>query len=264
MRIVVALVMVLYGLAAVYAYYWWDERHQKLTETQVIQPTTATASVQITTEQLPFPDIKFAKDNQLISQQLQTLQTSFEARLQELQIQQAKTLASLQKQIDELKQQQTQVLAQTQSSSPLSTQALGSEQSSGAELVAEPPSAEQILEHQAQQAKRSLKVQMQQLDLKLQTDTPDVARQSVFQQKAENALNQAQLGTLLQTHAECGQSFCKLDIQGQVPVGVDPLQALWEQNVFPESTEVMTVPKPDGSGWLVYIAGEGQSLSRLP
>lgn len=263
MRIVVALVVILYGLAAVYAYYWWDDRHQKLTETQAMQPT-ATAPVQATTEQLPFSDIKLTEDPQLIRQQIQGLQSSFEARLQALQTQQADTLANLQKQMDELKQQQAQVLAQTQSSSSLSTQTPKAEQRSTAVPVAEPPSTEQILENQAQQAKLSLKAQIHQFDLKLQTDTPDVARQSLFQQKAENALNQAQLGTLLQTRAECGQTFCKLDIQGQVPAGIDPLQALWEQNVFPESTEVMTVPKLDGSGWLVYIAGEGQSLNRLP
>ncbi|HMT91631.1 hypothetical protein [uncultured Thiothrix sp.] len=263
MRIVVALVVVLYGLAALYGYYWWNGSQQKFTETRVAQPT-ATAPVQTTPEPLRFSDVKLADNTQLISQQLQNLQTSFEARLQELQIQQTKTLVSLQKQIDELKQQQAQVLAQTQSSSPASTQTPSADQSSMAALVAEPPPAEQAFESQALQAKPSLKAQLTQLDLKLQTDTPDVARQSVFQQKAENALNQAQLGTLLQTRAECGQSFCKLDIQGQVPTGVDPLQALWEQNVFPESTEVMTIPKPDGSGWLVYIAAEGQSLANTP
>lgn len=263
MRILMALVVVLYGLAALYGYYWWSDSQQKLTETQALQ-LTATAPVQATPEPLRFSDVKLAEDTQLISQQLQNLQMSFEARLQELQMQQTKTLVNLQKQIDELKQQQAKALAQTQSSSPASTQTPSTEQSSTAALVAESPPTEQILENQVQQAKLSLKAQLSQLDLKLQTDTPDVARQSVFQQKAENALNQAQLGSLLQTRVECGQTFCKLDLQGQVPTGVDPLQALWEQHVFPESTEVMTIPKPDGSGWLVYIAGEGQSLNRLP
>lgn len=262
MRIVVALVVVLYGLAALYSYYWWSASQQKITETQSIQPT-ATAPVQATTEPLPFSDIKLAEDSQLIRQQIQNLQTSFEARLQTLQIQQAKTLASLQKQIDELRQQQAQVLTQTQSSSSASNQTPSTEQSSTT-LVADTVPAEPVLEYQAQQAKLSLKAQIHQFDLKLQSDPPDVARQSVFQQKAEAAFSQAQLADRLQTRAECGQTFCKLDIQGQVPAGIDPLQALWEQNVFPESTEVMTVPKLDGSGWLVYIAREGQFLNRLP
>lgn len=266
MRIVLALVAVLYVLAAFYGYYWWSDSHQKVPETQVAQPT---APMSVAAEQLRFPDVKAptmqpAEETQLIRQQLQSLQTSFEARLQELKTQQANTLAGLQKQVDELKQQQAQVLAKIQANPSASTQIPNAEQTTTAALAVEPPPTEQLLENQAQQAKRSLKAQVSQLDLKLQTDTPDVARQSVFQQKAEDAFNQAQLSNLLQTRAECGQAFCKLDIQGQVPTGVDPLQALWEQNVFPESTEVMTVPKPDGSGWLVYIAADGQSLNRLP
>lgn len=266
MRIMVALVMGLYLLAALYGYYWWNDSHQRSSDTQIAQPNTTDPSIG-SRDQLRFPELKSSdvtttEDAQAIKQQIQNLQTSVEARLQELKTQQTTTLAGLQKQIDELKQQ-TQVLVQTQSKLNLPNPPSSLAQVPPPDLATEPPPTEQLLENQVQQAKRSLNTQMSQLDLKLQTDPPDVARQSIFQQKTEDAFNQAQLGNLLQTRAECGQTFCKLDIQGQVPGGVDPLQTLWEQNVFPEATQVMTVPKPDGSGWLVYIAAEGQSL-KLP
>lgn len=257
MRIVMALVAVLYVLAAFYGYFWWNDRHNNLAETH-LAPTSAptSAAVKPAAEQLRFPEVKLAEDTQL-RQQLQIMQATFDARLQALETKQASTLSGLQKQLDELKQQQAQVKLATSSVEDSNKQIT-------ANALSEPPPTEQILETQAQQAKLSLKAQMGQLDLKLQADTPDIARQSVFQQKVESAFNQAELSSLLQTRAECGQTFCKLDIQGQVPAGVDALQALWEHNVFPESTEVMTVPKLDGSGWLVYIAADGQSLTKSP
>ncbi|TXH69024.1 MAG: hypothetical protein E6Q83_11960 [Thiothrix sp.] len=266
MRIMVALVLGLYLLAALYGYYWWNDSHQQSSDAQIVQATTTDPSIG-SRDQLRFPELKSSdvtttEDAQALKQQIQSLQTSVEARLQELKTQQTTTLAGLQKQIDELKQQ-TQVLVQTQANPSSPNQATNLAPVPSTDLVTEPPPTEQLLENQVQQAKRSLNTQMSQLDLKLQTDPPDVARQSVFQQKMDEAFTQAQLSNLLQTRAECGQTFCKLEIQGQVPAGVDPLQTLWEQNVFPESTQVMTVPKTDGSGWLVYIAAEGQSL-KLP
>lgn len=253
MRIVMALVAVLYVLAAFYGYFWWNDRHNNLAETLLVQTSSPTsAAVKPSAEQLRFPEVKSAEDTQLLTQ-LQSRQATFEARLQALETKQASTLSGLQKQLDELKQQQAQVRLAASSVEDSNRQVT-------ANALSEPPPTEQI----AQQAKLSLKAQMGQLDLKLQADTPDIARQSVFQQKVESAFNQAELGSLLQTRAECGQAFCKLDIQGQVPAGVDALQALWEHNVFPESTEVMTVPKLDGSGWLVYIAADGQSLIKSP
>lgn len=250
MRIVVALVAVLYGLAAIYGYFWWSERYHDSETLSAQAASTAMTSIKLSRESLQLSDSKSADNMQLVTQQLQSLQATVEVRLKQMELQQALTLNKLQQQLDELKQQQTLNLAHTKAASA-SVPSPNLNQTTS--TTTEPPPTEQVLESQTQQAKLSLKTQIGQFDLRLQTELPNIARQSVLQQTVDNALNQAELGNLIQTHAECGQALCKLDIQGQTSADVDVLQALWERKVFPEETVVMSIPKPDGSGWFVYI-----------
>lgn len=256
MRIVVALVALLYVLAAFYGYFWWSGHHNIAVQPQVAE-IAATAPATLAAPQLQFPDVKLADDSDLLFQQLRSLQGSFESQLKQLELKQDAALKILQNQIDVLKQQKIQSLASTKTIAPNSTEDMASHS-----IV--PILTEQVLEEQAQSARKTLKAGVSQLDVKLQTEIPDLGRQSIFQQKLEDAFNQAELASLIQGRTECGQAFCKLDIQGEAPEGVDVLQALWEQHVFPESTEVLTIPKSDGSGWIIYVAQDGQSLPNLP
>ena len=263
MRIVISLVAVLYVLAAFYGYFWWSDRQEATTQTQVSQ-AISTAPEKVPAEQLKFPNVMPVEDSssamqvQRITQQLNSMQTSFAAQLQQADLKQQAAFKNLQKQIDDLKQQQAQGATPTKTTEPLIAD------SQPITTNANPPSTEQLLEAQAVNAKQRLKADMSQLDLNLQAEAPDLARQSNLQQKVEDAFNQAELANMIQGRTECGQVFCKLDLQGRAPEGVDVLQALWEQQVFPEATEVLTVPKPDGSGWIVYVARDGQSLPTIP
>ncbi len=264
MRIVISLVAALYVLAAFYGYFWWSDRQQATTQTQVSQ-AISTAPEKVQTEQLRFPNVQPVEDSssamqvQLITQQLKSMQTSFDAQLQQADLKQQAAFKNLQKQIDDLKQQQAQGAA-----TPIKTTEPLIADSQLITTEANSPPTEQLLEAQAVNAKQRLKADMSQLDLNLQAEAPDLARQSNLQQKVEDAFNQAELANTIQGRTECGQVFCKLDLQGQAPEGVDVLQTLWEQQVFPEATEVLTVPKSDGSGWVVYVARDGQSLPTIP
>lgn len=256
MRVMVVLVALLYVLAALYGYFWW-KRPATLVETQAI-PKIVTAPEKLAAEQLRFADVKLAENGQLlVTPQLQSLQTKIEARLTQLELQQATALKNLQAQVDELKKQQehNKLAATTKLPSDVA-----------AELITNPSTEviESAPDVQVKAAKQQLAATISQLDVKLQTEVSDLGRQSLFQQKLENAFAQAELANVIQGRTECGLQFCRLDLQGKAPTGVDVLQVLWEQQVFPEATEVMTVPKLDGSGWLVYVAAEGRSLSQLP
>ncbi|HPY39577.1 MAG TPA: hypothetical protein PLM98_03580 [Thiolinea sp.] len=257
MRVLVALIALLYVLAAFYGYFFWSERHLLEAKNQA-NPVVSAALAKPEAERLRFPDLKPAADNQLLAEQLRNLQTGFEARLAQLEANQAAQLKALQLQIDTLKQQ-NQSLAQAK---PTSLSAAEAQARPEIELPTSSEQAppEQLLDQQVQLAKQRLKANMSQLDSSLQTGVPDAGRQSIFQQKLEHALSENTATSHLQSQAACNQSFCKLEIQGKAPEGVDVLQTLWEQNVFPEGTEVMTIPKVDGSGWTVYVAQEGQPL----
>lgn len=251
MRVVVALVALLYVLAAFYGYFWWSERHTTLAETQTTA-TIATAPEKLPMEQLRFPDVKSANHEQLlVAQQLTTLQ----ARFAQLELKQDNALKALQTQIDQLKQQQAN--AAVANSKPTM-------QSAPSPTAPVENAADLAPEGQVTEAKQRLAANLTQLNLKLEADTVDLGRQSSLQQKVDDALNQAELTQFIQGRTECGQAFCKLDLQGKAADGVDVLQILWEQQIFPEATEVLTIPKPDGSGWLVYVAEDGQSLPKLP
>ncbi|MFZ1388854.1 MAG: hypothetical protein WBP46_03545 [Thiolinea sp.] len=259
MRVVIALVALLYVLAAFYGYFWWNNRQHVETSTQAM-PVNLAAPVKLAPEQLSFPDVKPVDDSQLINitQQLNTMQTAFADQFKQMELKQDSALKALQQQIDELKQATN--TAQTKALSPT----LATIQAVTPSTDVNAPPIEQMLETQLNTTKQRLKAGVSQLDLNLQAEPPDLARQSTLQQKVEDAFNQAELANSIQGRTECGQAFCKLDIEGKAPEGVDVLQTLWEQQVFPEATEVMTVPKADGSGWVVYVARDGQSLPTLP
>lgn len=250
MRLGVVLVIPLYLIAAYYGYSIWSASSHSPLEAQ----TSQAATIAKTLEPARLSVVDTKNEQHLIKQQLQNLQASLETRLAQLEFKQDAALKSLQAQLDDLKKQQNQDKLAT-SSTPITPATEGSNPVFSNDSSTE---AQQLL------AKQSLATRLSQLDLKLQTDTPDIGRQSMLQQKLEAALTQTELTNVIQSHTECGQVFCKLDLKGQAPEGVDALQALWEQNVFPESTEVMTIPKPDGSGWLVYIAADGKSLANMP
>ena len=259
MRVVIALVALLYVLAAFYGYFWWNNRQHVETSAQAM-PVNSAAPVKLAPEQLSFPDVKPVDNSQLITitQQLTTIQTAVADQLKQMELKQDSALKALQQQIDELKQATN--TAQTKTLEPTPATAPEVMPNTDANV----PPIEQMLETQLNTTKQRLKAGVSQLDLNLQAELPDLARQSTLQQKVEDAFNQAELANSIQGHTECGQVFCKLDIEGKAPEGVDVLQTLWEQQVFPEATEVMTVPKADGSGWLVYVARDGQSLPTLP
>lgn len=262
MRILITLVAVLYLIAAVYGYFWWNNR-QAEAQTSFTQANSTVTSHHIS-EQLSFADIKpMAVDNsQLIVQQLEQMKASFVAQLKQLESKQDEHLKALQKQIDELKQAQLPTQTQTQALEAISSSAQAITTATNTESTT--PPTEQLLAAQVNKATQRLKASMSQLDLNLQTETPDLARQSTLQQKLEDVFNQAELTQVIQSRTECSQVFCKLDLQGTAPAGVDVLQTLWEQQVFPEATEVLTIPKADGSGWVVYVARDGQSLPTIP
>lgn len=264
MRILIALVAVLYLIAAVYGYFWWNNR-QAEAQTSFTQ-ANSTVTSHHSSEQLSFSDIKpMAVDNsQLIVQQLEQMKASFVAQLKQLESKQDEHLKALQKQIDELKQAQLSTKTQTQAQAleAISSSAQAMTSTTNTESTA--PPTEQLLAAQVNKATQRLKASVSQLDLNLQAATPDLARQSILQQKLEDVFNQAELTQVIQSRTECGQVFCKLDLQGKAPEGVDVLQTLWEQQVFPEATEVLTIPKADGSGWVVYVARDGQSLPTIP
>lgn len=259
MRIIVALVALLYVIAAFYGYFWWGERQNSAAPTQAVD-MAVTAPTKPAMEQSRFLDLKPDHHDELWVQQLQTLQASFESQLKQLELKQAIALKSLQQQLDDLKQQQAQSLIQTKPKPPVvsATNAVNPSFSDSLNPV------EQIPEEPVKNARKILKAGMSQLDTQLHADTPDLGRESIFQQNLDEALNQAELASTIQGRTECGRAFCKLDIQGKAPEGVDVLQVLWEQHVFPESTEVLTIPKSDGSGWIVYVAEDGKSLPSLP
>lgn len=260
MRIVVGLVAVLYVIAATYGYFWWNEHHQTATTASEAQ-TKATASV--SAEQLRFPDVQTQLSEQLNPVQASVDNTTrdLEARIAQLELKQDQALKALQTQIDELKQQLKQT---TSVALKPNVAARAAELPSDSTLSQLPSPDVSLTEAPVATAKKRLAATMSQLDLTLQADTPDAARQSLLQQKMEDAFNQAELSNTIQGRTECGQAFCKLDLQGKAPEGVDVLQVLWEQQLFPEATEVLTVPKTDGSGWLVYVATDGKSLPNSP
>ena len=263
MRITIVLVAVLYLIAAFYGYFWWTDRQPTETPNAFSQ-ASSTAVKQIVPEQLSLSETKpiTVDQNQLISQQLEQMQAAFAAQFKQMELKQAAAVTALQKQLDELKQAQVQAKAPTKTPASAMPDVQAITTTMDADSAA--PPTEQMLEAQVKTAKQRLKAGTSQLDRQLQAAEPDLARQSMLQQKLDAAFNQAELAHLLQGRTECGPAFCKLDLQGKAPEGVDVLQALWEQQVFPEATEVMTMPKSDGSGWVIYVAQDGQSLPNIP
>ncbi len=122
----------------------------------------------------------------------------------------------------------------------------------------EPPAVEQTLA----ETKAALENTVGQLELAAQSGQAHEARQWEVQKRIDGALQAAGIGAgVTVSPVGCSVALCRFEVTGKAENGKDVLEALWEGQVFPEQTEVMTIPNAGAEGgWTVFVAAEGQSL----
>jgi uncharacterized protein YlxW (UPF0749 family) len=122
----------------------------------------------------------------------------------------------------------------------------------------QPPAVEQTLA----ETKAALENTVGQLELAAQSGQAHEARQWEVQKRIDGALQAAGIGAgVTVSPVGCSVALCRFEVTGKAENGKDVLEALWEGQVFPEQTEVMTIPNAGAEGgWTVFIAAEGQSL----
>lgn len=230
------------------------------------QPALASASAVVSTQPKPAQnhDVSVAPAAPALDQAL--LLQRLDERFQALQAQLDKQLDT---QLDSKLLKAEERLTARLNRLQLEVDAMKNQQATTSEALAAPVMVEPVQEAEPTAVEQTLaetKVALEntvgQLELAAQSEQAHEARQWEVQKRIDGALQAAGIGAgVTVSPVGCSVALCRFEVTGKAENGKDVLEALWEGHVFPEQTEVMTIPNAGAEGgWTVFIAAEGQSL----